>query len=441
VAAIATPSTYRVSEGESRVYRLGSPIERVAVGNPEVADYIVINPTELYLLGKKPGATNVIVWDRSGKFTSMPLLVGRNIGPIRDLLRAVLPNETDIQVYASGDAVVLAGSVSNNLAAETAVRTVKGCLGGKVPDDNPEYTLVNKNATANTGPMLAGSIAGDVGAALANMATKESSSISGFVNLLKVRDQQQVRLEVHIAEVSKEYMQALGFDWSGRIGNVSGDLMTGFVSDATLNVFFQGSGSRTNSVDVENVCENGWIKILAKPTLVAISGQEANFLVGGKRYYQTINANGGVDWLEVTYGVGLKFTPTVLDSGRISLKVAPEVSQPPTAESGVETYKTSYASTTVQMKEGQNLVIGGLLRENIIETMKAFPLLGDIPLLGALFRRTGSSSQNTELVVVVRPTLVEASDTQPELPTDRFIPPTQKELFFDGKLQGSRSGQ
>lgn len=446
MAVIAAPSTYRVSEGESRVYRMDGPIKRVAVGNPEIADYIILKPTELYLLGKKTGATNLIVWDKNGNSASTPLQVSRNVEPIKDLIRTVLPNETDIHLYSSGPALVLAGTVSNSLAAETAYRLVKGYLGGDVPADNPEKTLTNtKPSDGYAGTASLSGIVKSASIVADRPTDAEGSGMSGVVNLLKVRDAQQVRLEVHIAEVSKAFMQALGFEWAGRIGDVSGGLMTGFVSNENIKLLLKDNTSHSQQIKAENERDKGWIKILAEPTIVAMSGQEGYFLVGGKIYIPTITANGAVDYQERTYGVGLRFTPTVLDAGRISLKVAPEVSEPPTsATDGTGTllaFKTSYASTTVQMNEGQNLVIGGLFKDKITETLKAVPLLGDIPLLGALFRHTKIESENTEILVVVRPTLVKASDTPPELPTDRFIPPTQKELFFDGKLQGSRSGQ
>ena len=453
VAAMASPSIYLVPVGEARVYRLARPITRVAVGNPEVADYIMLNPSELYLLGKKTGATNLVVWDQKGNFTSTPLQVSRNINPIEVMLKVVLPNETDIQIFAWGPALVLAGTVSDTLVADTVYRLVKAYLGGMVSGANSEPTL----ATSASAPGFAvpASISGvatnasDPGsAAPASMPGVDNSasapglaasaSIPGVVNLLKVRAPQQVRLEVHIAEVAKSYIETLGLDWTRSSSNIQGSFRSGFVTSATLDLFLHG-----NSLQVEAERKNSLIKILAEPTIVALSGQEGNFLVGGKIYTPTVGSNGTVDYVERTYGVGLRFTPTVLDAGRILLKVAPEVSELNTVPVTVggntlPSFKISFASTTVQMKEGENLVIGGLLREKLTEDITRVPLLGDIPLLGALFRHTAKSSETTELMVVIRPTLVKASASVPELPTDRFVPPTRKELFIDGKLQGSR---
>ena len=460
VAAMASPSTYLVPAGESRVYRLERPIRRVAVGNPEVADFIMLTPSEFYLLGKKPGLTNLIVWDQRGNVTSTPLQVSCNINSIKELLKVVLPKETDIQIFASGPVLVLAGSVSNTLAAETVYRLVKSYMGGTVPGVNPESTLTNSatgSLSAAPSSMLGVANSASTSGYAAPSANSASGSgstaaagIPGVVNLLKVRDPQQVRLEVRIAEVSRSYIESLGLSWTQGLGNTQGSLMTGFVSNATLDLLLKATYdpiTKTivgNRLQVEAQRKPSLVKILAEPTIVAMSGQEGYFLVGGKIYTPTISGNGAVDYVERDYGVGLRFTPTVLDAGRISLKVTPEVSEPVTqpvtagTSNPLPAFKISTVSTTVQINEGENLVIGGLLRDNLSEVIQAVPLLGEIPILGTLFRRTQKDSETTELMVIIRPTLVKASTSTPELPTDRFIPPTRKELFIDGKLQGSR---
>ena len=451
LAAIAFPATYLVPEGESRVYRLDQPVTRVAVGNPDVADFILFNHSDLYLLGKKTGATNLVIWDRKGNFTSAPLHVSRNITPIKVLLKAELPNENDIHVFALGPALVLSGTVSDALAAETAFRLVKAYLGGTVPSVNPETTLINNNNSAGsatpttisgTGNTSSGLGSSAPGSPIGATSSAPAPVISGLVNLLKVRDPQQVRLEVHIAEVSKSYVESLGLGLTKSSGNIQGSIMTGFISNATLNLILNSSPNISVQADAER--KNSLIKILAEPTIVAMSGQEGYFLVGGKIYTPTVASNGAIDYVERSYGVGLRCTPTVLDAGRISLKVAPEVSEPNTEPVTAGTtinlpaFKISYASTIVQMNEGENLVIGGLLRDKLTETIRRVPLLGDIPFLGTLFRHTDKNSETTELMVFIRPTLVKASTAVPELPTDRHVSPNQKELFIDGKLQGSR---
>jgi len=443
VAAMASPSTYLVPEGESRVYRLERPVSRVAVGNPAVADFIMINPSEIYLVGKKPGTTNLILWYQNGNFVSASLNVNRNTNPIKVLLTAALPNERDIEIYSLGPTVVISGSVSNALAAEIAWRIVSASFGGKASENNPEYTLINSWPVYPALPSVTGmtkieSLSGSGSGS--NSGSAGSAGIPGVVNLLKVRDPQQVRLEIRIAEVSRSYIETLGLGWTQGSGNIQGSLMSGFVSNSTLNLLFKNG----NQLKVEAESKKGFIKLLAEPTMVTMSGQEGYFLVGGKIYTPTIGSNGSVDYVERFYGVGFRFFPTVLDSGRISLRVTPEVSAPlkEAVTAGTTTslpsFKLNIACTTVQMKEGENLVIGGLLQNNLEETIRGVPLLSQIPILGALFRRTDKASEKTELLIVVRPTLVKAGTTVPELPTDRVVPPTDKELFIDGKLQGSQ---
>jgi pilus assembly protein CpaC len=185
-------------------------------------------------------------------------------------------------------------------------------------------------------------------------------------------------------------------------------------------------------------------KVLAEPTIVTMSGKEGYFLVGGKVYLPVSSEFGRILFVERTYGVGLRFTPVVLDTGRISLKVVPEVSQPDKepitagTTTNLPAFKVSTVSTTVQMTEGENLVIGGLMLDNFTNLIDEVPLLGEIPILGALFRDTQKNAEKTELMVIVRPTLVKASTTMPQLPTDKFVSPTSGELFLNGKLHGSR---
>ena len=272
-----------------------------------------------------------------------------------------------------------------------------------------------------------------------------------MINLLKIRDSQQVRLEVRIAQVSRNYLESLGLSvkkLSGDLTGGLGTLSTGFVSNATLDLLLKPS------YDIKMGAQGkpSLLKILAEPTIVTMSGKEGYFLVGGKIYTpNSINLAQGtlynsvaVGYEEHTYGVGLRFTPIVLDAGRISLKVVSEVSQPDTNSITAGTtqnwpsFKVSTVSTSVQMKEGENLVIGGLKLDNLTNAIDQVPLLGEIPIIGALFRNTDKNAENTELMVIVRPTLVKASRTAPELPTDKFVPPTRGELFLGGKLEGSR---
>ena len=274
-----------------------------------------------------------------------------------------------------------------------------------------------------------------------------SDTTRGLDNLLKVRNSQQVRLEVCIAQVSRTFLESLGVSFLKSSSDLQGSsLLTGFVSNATLNNVLIGRLGQSNGVKVVADRKPSMFKVLAEPTIVTMNGKEGYFLVGGKIFVPVAidPVTRYVTAEPQIYGVGLRFTPVVLEAGRISLKVVSEVSEPDTGSVAVGTtsnfpsFKISTVSTNVQMNEGENLVIGGLKLDNLTNAIDSVPLLGEIPILGALFRDAKKNAEKTELMVIVRPTLVKASTTMPELPTDKFVPPTSGELFFGGKLEGSR---
>jgi pilus assembly protein CpaC len=450
MSAMGAPSIYRVPLGESRVFWFGQPIKRIAVGDPKVADYMMLNRSEIYLLGKKLGSTNLVVWDQNGNVTSRPVQVSRGTAALQAFLKALFPKEHDIHIDALGPALVLSGSVSDALVGESVSRLMTAYLGGSVSGGNPESALVGSDPAALKGIISANnnvsmpvsvsvntsSTAGGANAAVG------ADSTRGVVNLLKIRNSQQVRLEVCIAQVSRTYLESLGLNVTKLSGNLTGSLSTGLVSSATLDLLLQPH------YDIKMAAERkpSLYTVLADPTIVTMSGKEGYFLVGGKIFVPTSidRLTGDVHYESQLYGVGLRFMPIVLDGGRISLKVVSEVSEP---ESGVlfagtstnwPAFKLSTASTSVEMNEGENLVIGGLKLDKLLNTIDSVPLLSEIPILGALFRDAKKNGEKTELMVIVRPTMVKASATMPELPTDKVLPPTRGELFLGGKLEGSR---
>jgi pilus assembly protein CpaC len=281
------------------------------------------------------------------------------------------------------------------------------------------------------------------------------------INLMRIRDPQQVMLEVRIAEVSKDLLEKLGLSYTSLAkGQITSAISSGAIStaefDAKKFAVTGGISSRVVSAssatgalsylltgkwsgvfDINAQKDDGLVKILAEPTLVAMSGKEGSFLSGGSVYIPVPTVSGSSPTLQQTeFGIRLKFLPTVLDNGRISLQVSPEVSEP-ILVNGQTGFSIRRVSSTVQMREGETLVIGGLIKDNLTESIKAFPLLGEIPILGALFRSTEFRNNKSELLVVVSPTLVRASTTMPALPTDSFVPPSRSELFLGGKLEGS----
>jgi pilus assembly protein CpaC len=274
------------------------------------------------------------------------------------------------------------------------------------------------------------------------------------VNLLSVAAPQQVLLEVKVAEVSKTLLDKLGV--SLNLNRTSGDWTFSILADllsggaSLIDVFNRITGEY---VTLDGEKKDGLIKILAEPNLMAISGQEGSCLAGGTVYFPIAESGGVNGATTITlqaqdFGVSLRFTPTVLEAGRINLKVTPEVSELATEGVAIQAFNTAgrsiapvinrrRASTTVQLYDGQTFVIGGLIRNNAGADIKAFPLLGEIPVLGALFRSTAWQTNKSELLFVVTPRLAKPITGPVRLPTDSYIEPSRIDLFLGGKLEGT----
>ena len=430
-AQIQWQKTLNAVVGHVVVLPLPEEVSRVAVGDPRVADYRLISRTELYVLGKSVGTTNLLLWRSTGPPVSLIVKVGADLDPLADSLKLALPRELDIELQMASGSVVLRGSVADIGAADAALQLAQA------------YTRqLNRYLASSAGGSSAGNVTtGSVGA----------SGQSQVINLLRIRDAQQVMLDVRIAEVSKSLLDKLGLQvQAAGGGDMRWNVMSNFLgaggSGAAGLLFRNG-----NAVNLQAEKQDGLVRILAEPTIVAMSGQEGSFLVGGKVYIpitQSVGTGGtAVTLQEREFGVGLKFVPTVLDGGRISLKVAPEVSEiskesvsasSPSGTTLLPAFTTRRVSTTVQLLDGQSLVIGGLVSNSTTANRNAFPILGEIPILGALFRSNQFVADLTELVVVVRARLVQATEAAPSLPTDSVLPPTRREFFIDNKLQGAR---
>ena len=419
--------------GNSKLIKFTDPVSRVAVGDQDIVDFRIISPFEMLILGKAVGTTNIILWHKNGKSTLVDASISVDLSQFEKLLRTEFPRETDIHLNLASASIVLAGSVSDALTAEAVV----GLAEAHVRNLN-RYLMKSGGSSSGGG-------GGGGGSVTLQTSSSGSGTLVQVINLLKIRDGQQVMLDVRIAEISKSLLDKLGVGLAGASGgDHRWNVISNFLSDSS------GMAKLFGKVNLDAQKNDSLIKILAEPTLIAMSGQEGSFLVGGRVFIPVPQSSGGgapvITLVEREFGVGLKFVPTVLDGGRINLKVAPEVSEigeSITFQSGTNTtvlplFTTRRVSTTVQLFEGQSLVIGGLVRNNITETIKAFPFLGELPIIGALFRSTKFQSDRTELVILVSPSLVKATNKPVTLPTDKFIPPSRGELFVNGKLEGTK---
>jgi len=411
--------------GKSKLIQLATPVTRVAVGDTRIADYKVVSPTELFVLGKAVGTTNLIFWQKGGKSVGVDVTVSVDVAPLEKAIAKQFPNEKDIAVSSASGSIVLGGYVSDAVVADTVVSLA-------------EAHMRNLNRYLTGGFKEAGGTT-----AVPNPAT----AMVQIVNMMRVRDPQQVMLEVRVAEVSKELMDKLGVGFTAKSGDVRWNVLSGPASAGTSLIEILRHGALKGTIDAEH--NDSLVKILAEPNIVATSGQEGSFLVGGRIFIPVPQPGVGntITLVEREYGVGLKFVPTVLDGGRINLKVAPEVSEFSNEKKFTDlsttppVFTTRRASTTVQLKDGEHLVIGGLMRDNMTATVKAVPVLGQLPILGALFRSTEYRSNKTELVIVVSPSLVKATPQAPELATDKFVAPTRGEVLIGGKLEGKQSNE
>jgi len=413
----AEPLTMILTLGKSKNMVLGGPMRLRAIGNAAVVRSVQTSPSLLYLLGVGIGSTDLVLQERNGVCRVVNLVVQVDPSALRQALAKLMPKETGVTVSAAAGALVLSGTVSDAPTAQRVIDLAKQFL----PSANkPVPTKDGAAATQDSGVKI--------------------------INLLQVAAPQQVMLEVKVVEVSKTLMSKLGIvsSFSGGIGNVSLQLATNLLSGPLAAGHLLVNGGK-GVVDAEK--RDDLMKILAEPNLVAVSGQKAYFLAGGKIYLPVPQGDGKITLQAEPYGVGLTFTPTVLANGLINLQVAPEVSElSQTGQSigvgavqwNLPVITTRRAETTVQVYDGQSFAIGGLLKNNITGSVKGLPGLSDLPLLGALFRSTAYQNDQTELVFVVTPRLAKALPKDYALPTDSFGKVDPNRVLFDGNMEGQK---
>ncbi|MFD2270628.1 type II and III secretion system protein family protein [Undibacterium arcticum] len=405
---------------------LPSPAWLRTIGDPEV---VQVEPTVsrdpramFFVFGKKVGSTNLMFQNREGRCAMVEVSVGVDTAAVQSKLSQLMPEEKNIRIGAAADSLVLSGSVSDAIAADKAMSIANAYV-------------------RKAGGGAAGGAGGDKGN-------------ERIVNMLSVAAPQQVMLEVKVAEVSKTLLDQLGVNFSAALhrGNWAASLVSNFLTSSAgvLNLTKTTTGEFV-TLDAQN--KDGLVKILAEPTIMAISGQEGSFLAGG-RIFIPVSQSDSNGILKVTleekeFGVGLRFTPTVLNGGRINLRVAPEVSELSREGVGISAAATGgtavlplittrRASTTVQLFDGQSFAIAGLIKNNVTQNIKALPVLGEVPVLGTLFRSSDFQTDRTELVFIITPHLVKPLPPDYALPTDQFIQPNRAEFFLGGKKWRAR---
>ena len=392
------PTTLSVPVGQSRRVHLEHPATTVLVASPEVADVQLLAPNVLYVIGRTVGRTSVAVLDDNNLIEEQVVAVVLDLEPLRTIL-AGEPDLFEVRANRLSRGIALTGDVASAAAADRALRLAAGALPEGVPIDNQ----------------------------------------------LQVAARQQVNLEVQIAEVNRSVTEELGVNWEafgisgteqfgfrvGALPVVAGAGLAGtppFVDAALLTLPTTFAGGPASSIFlsskgpwrgqfraiIDALATAGLANVLARPNVTAISGESAAFFSGGEFPLPSGVKDGVIVFSYKKYGVLLDFVPTVVDSGRIVLTVRPEVSEP--SQSGaievapgvtVPVMNVRRAETTVEVGDGESIVIAGLFRNRSNTVDAGLPVLKDIPALGVLFGRTSTSSEEVELIVIVTARLVE----------------------------------
>ncbi|MFM2186048.1 MAG: type II and III secretion system protein family protein [Burkholderiaceae bacterium] len=434
------PPQLTLAAGTSRVLALPQSVERVSVAHPGVVDVVLTGQRELYVLGRGIGLSNIMLWTRGAPVSVIDVQVEMDVRALRSQLERLLPQENELKVQAAADSVVLWGTVSNVIKAEQAVALAQGhvralarqaqaganpgapsmaaALAGAGPSASGPASA--PRASAGTDALNAGR---SIGGAAATAAPSQGlgGSPPHVINLLQIRQPQQVMLEVKVVEISRNLLDQFGV--SLNLNRSSGSMNYGLVTQALQDVFGRLLiNGRSGSLAVDAKAQDGLLKVLAEPNIVALSGQEGSFLAGGKVFIpvarDSAEGRSTITLEEKEYGVGLRFTPQVLEGDVVQLRVAPEVSEltrtgsPFLSSGGVTTvlpsFTTRRAATTVQLRDGQSLAIAGLIKNINTETLTKFPFLGDLPILGALFRSNEFQQDRSEVLFIITPRLVKA---------------------------------
>jgi pilus assembly protein CpaC len=419
-SAVAAPTLLSLSVDHGVPLTLNGAASSVFIANPEIADVQVMSPTQVMIFGKRTGETSFIATDNKGTvLAERTVIVSQDLSELRTELDSAIPGNV-IKAKAIPNGIVLTGTAKDATSVADAYKIAMRFL--------------------PTG--------GDI------------------INRVSVTGSNQIHIRVRFAEVQRNIDNSLGFNWQTLLsGGMTVGLATGNGVNMTgTGVFNSGTVNNTGlfprpnntSLSVPNdvlglathigrlsldgmidaLAQDGLLTMLAEPSLTAMSGETANFLAGGEFPIPIPQGNGTISITFQSYGISLAFTPTLLSGNRISLHVRPEVSE--LTDTGsivsdnitVPALTTRKAETTVEVASGESFAIAGLMDNSQTQTVNKFPLLGDMPILGALFRSDHFINGQTELVVIITPYIVKPSNERLALPTDGFAPPTESERLI-----------
>lgn len=399
----STAASLRVPMNRAVVVESDLPFVELSVANLNIADIATLTERSIYVLGQSPGRTTLTLLGAEGELiANVEIQVVPDVAELRERLREILPNDP-IEVRTANDGIVLSGTTTSSRAVELAVELAERYAPGRVS------------------------------------------------NLMMVGGVQQVMLQVRFAEMSRTVSKELGIDITSAAGS-GGDLFgvqSGDLVDFPVPVTSPGgsvgiginSGSFQFNILLQALETEGLVRTLAEPNLTALSGETANFLAGGEFPVPVQGEDGEITVEFQPFGIELEFTPTVLGDHIINLELDASVSAIDATIPGTGTVpglSTREASTTVELRDGESFAIAGLLQDDFADSIGQVPFLGDIPILGALFRSASYQRAQSELVLIVTPHLVTPVRGEAlALPTDRITLPTESELFLGGSLIGA----
>jgi pilus assembly protein CpaC len=402
-----------VGAGKSQVVELPGAYADVMVADPKIADVMPLNTRAIYVVGKAMGATSLTVYGPGKRpLAAFNVQVAPDVESFKARLHEILPAERDVAVRTANQSIVLSGVVSSPVVLNQIMTLADTYAPGKV------------------------------------------------VNMLSVQGSQQVMLSVRFVEMERSTaknlrVNAQSLPTLGDFKFVTGDTLLNNTGNV-LDTFGNLSGLiRTGSGNLEVLFDalesKGLVKTLAQPNLVAMSGETASFLAGGEfpvpiaTNPSTVGAASTITVEFKQFGIALAFTPTILSDGLVNVAVAPEVSAIDPASSvtvsglKIPGLKVRRTRTTIELRDGESFTIAGLLMDDYQNSIRQYPFVGDVPVLGSLFRSTGFKHDETELVIVVTPHLVTPRRTAASTPADQFVPPSDFELFLLGGLRGTAS--
>jgi pilus assembly protein CpaC len=413
LAADASSAPIVIGLGKSKLVELPSAYSDVMIADPKTADILPLNNHSVYVVGKAMGATALTVYGPGRRVIySSDVLVSADLENFKARLHEVLPRETNVSVGTANQSILLSGTVSSPAAMQQVLTLADTYNPGKV------------------------------------------------VNMMSVQGTQQVMLSVRFVEMERTTAKDLRLNLQANIPGAGRPAVAVTTGDTLLNTvrttasqtfglaslaWSMGGGDLTFLFDALET--KGLIKTLAEPNLVAMSGDTANFLAGGEFPIPVAQTGSGSGIPTITvefkqFGISLAFTPTILQDGLINMVVNPEVSSidPTTSvqlgDIVVPGIKVRRAHTTVELRDGESFTVAGLLSDEYQSNIRQYPFLGDLPIIGSLFRSTGYQQDQTELVIVVTPHLVTPKRGPTATPVDSFVPPSDFELFLFGNQRG-----